>query len=185
MKILREYNKYEDYVSHQKEKTLNHQRREDWLKNREERIQMFYNHFERVKNVFNAGRALCVCARMGEEVEALRKHGMGAIGIDLVPYLPWVIEGDAHSIPFEDNEFDFVFSNSFDHSIVPDVFVAEMLRVLKIDGFGVLHLQVTEDVDVYAENTITNPYDVASYFEICQVYKLEDDIYNYEILFKK
>ena len=110
---------------------------------------------------------------------------MDAIGIDIVAYPPLVIEGDAHSIPFENNEFDFVFSNSFDHSITPDIFLGEIKRVLKPDGVGMLHLQLTEEVDVYAENIITNPWEIAKKVGYAGIFKLEDDIYNCEIIFQK
>jgi len=65
---------------------------------------------------------------------------MDAIGIDIVPYEPYVILGDIHNAPFEDASVDFVFTNIFDHSIYPQKFISEMQRVLKPGGHVLMHL---------------------------------------------
>ena len=115
---------------------------------------------------------------------------MDAIGIDIVDYPPLVIYGDAHDIPFKHETFDFVFSNSLDHSIYPTKYLCEMQRVLKVGGYGLLHLQLTEDVDEYAENIYTDEKPIIEKLELlkCKIVKnieITDICYNREIVFKK
>jgi SAM-dependent methyltransferase len=82
----------------------------------------------------NPPRALCLGARMGEEVSALRDIGFDAIGIDLIPNPPLVIEGDFHDIKFEDNYFNFVYTNSIDHGFDLEKMFKEATRVLMPSG---------------------------------------------------
>jgi len=187
MKIIRDYNNYQTYLDHQKVKSLNPKRIETWLKEWEPKVDMFLEHFQRNKK-YLGGKALGICARTGQEIEALNRMGCDAIGIDIVPYPPLVLEGDAHEIPFPTNTFDFVFSNSLDHSCMPNIFLSEMQRVLKVGGYGLLHLQLTEDVDKYAENIILNEKSVIELLtdvEIIKVRTIKDICYNKEIVFKK
>ena len=65
-----------------------------------------------------------------------------AIGIDIVEQLPHVIKGDIHDIPFDDNTFDFVFTNIFDHSIYPEKFISEIERILKPNGYCLIQLEI-------------------------------------------
>ena len=187
MQIIREYLNYDNYVKHQKVKSLNAKRIKKWLnEDWQPRVDMFIEHFKRNKK-YLSGRALGICARTGQEIEALNILGLDAIGIDLVAYPPIVIQGDAHDLPFEDNEFDFVFSNSLDHSIYPEIFLAEMQRVLKTGGYGMLHLQITDDVDIYAENIILDHRTVISLLsaEVVEDREIVDICYNREIIFRK
>jgi len=187
MKIIRDYNNYQTYLDHQKVKSLNPKRIETWLKEWEPKVEMFTDHFKRNEK-YLGGKALGICARTGQEIAAMKILGMDAIGIDIVDYPPLVIKGDAHDLPFKDNEFDFVFSNSLDHSIYPETFLKEMQRVLKVGGYGLLHLQLTEDVDKYAENIILNDKSVIELLtdvEIIKVRTIKDICYNKEIVFKK
>jgi len=135
---------------------------------------MFLNHFKRNKSYLTeGGRALGICARTGQEIKALNQLGMDAIGIDIVAYPPLVVFGDAHKLPFKAKQFDFVFSNSLDHSIYPRLFINEMLRVLKTNGYGMLHLQITDKVDEYAENIILDEKAVISFIKILNELKGE------------
>ena len=190
MKVLRKYDKYKDYIAHQKVKSTNKDWRRRWLTSEwDSKVQMFYSHFKRVKKYLKPqGRALGICARTGQEIEALNRLGMYAIGVDIVPQPPLVELGDAHHLPHNCNTFDFVFSNSLDHSIYPEVFLNEMRRVLKTTGFGMLHLQLTEEVDAYAENIVVDPDTVIEKMNNVKIYEsrpLEDKTYNWEIIFKK
>lgn len=55
-------------------------------------------------------KVMCIGARMGQEVVAFKEIGVAdAIGIDLVPALPLVIQGDVHHHPFADSTFEFEF----------------------------------------------------------------------------
>jgi len=190
MNVSREYEDYQRYLDHQKEKSEDPKRVKKWLNEEwNQKIDMFTKIFKKNEEYLtDGGKALGVCARTGQEVVALNNLGMDAIGIDIAPHPPLVIEGDAHNIPFEDDEFDFVFSNSFDHSIYPDKFVSEMERVLKPGGYGLLHLQLTKKVDNYAENIITSEAPVIALLTnsiICKNEDLKRQCYNKEIVFRK
>lgn len=190
MKVLRDYKNYEDYIRHQKEKSLDPKRVEKWL-NEEwtPKVKMFKEIFDSNKEYLKKdGKALGICARTGQEIVALQELGMDAIGIDIAPHPPLVVQGDAHDLSFEDGEFDFVFSNSFDHSIYPDKFLSEMQRVLKSGGYGLLHLQLTKNVDNYAENVIVEDNGVVDLLNNSEVVKRENikgACYNREIVFRK
>ena len=147
-------NKYADYISLQKEKTTDPKRREKWL-NQEWDLKL--NGFERIfrENISVIGRkCLCIGARTGQEVQALINLGKEAVGIDLVPCEPLVIEGDFHDLSFEDESFDFVFSNVFDHALYPDKFLQEINRVLSSTGVAILHLQTGGFNDKYGVHDI-------------------------------
>lgn len=166
VKHLKHYKYYDDYLNHQMEKTCDSERREKWTTTEwDMKIKLFTNIFEKYPDVISPGkRALCLCARMGQEVVALENMGLKAIGIDLVPNLPHVIEGDIHKLEFEDETFDFIFSNSFDHSLYPDIFVKEMERVLLRGGHSLVQFQFGE-TDEYAETEIHNIDSVIPLYE--------------------
>ena len=89
------YDKYDDYVSHQKIKTLDPKRREEWIKEWNDKVSIFSSIFnEHINIIRSCSKALCVCARVGHEVKALQDIGLDSIGIDLVPFDPYVIFGD-------------------------------------------------------------------------------------------
>jgi SAM-dependent methyltransferase len=190
MKVTREYEDYQLYLDHQKEKSDDPKRVKKWLNEEwDQKIKMFTKIFESNSAYLTAGgKALGICARTGQEVVALNNLGLDAIGVDIAPHPPLVIEGDAHDLPFEDNEFDFVFSNSFDHSIYPAKFISEMERVLKPGGYGLLHLQLTKKVDDYAENIITSEDPVISLLtdsKVCKNKNIKGSCYNKELVFEK
>ena len=190
MEVIRSYENYGDYLLHQKEKSLDPKRVNKWLSEEwEPKVKMFKAVFSRNKQYLKInGKALGICARTGQEILALQELGMDAIGVDIAPHPPLVIQGDAHDLPFEDSIFDFVFSNSFDHSIYPDKFLSEMQRVLKSGGYGILHLQLTKNVDNYAENIILDDspvIELLKFSEVIKREKLSDSCYNREIVFIK
>ncbi|GER44731.1 S-adenosyl-L-methionine-dependentmethyltransferases superfamily protein [Striga asiatica] len=153
------YTSYEAYISRQLNKTLNPRLRKIWTtRDWERKIRVFAAFFEHLKNknlLSNSSRALCVGARTGQEVEALRRVGVfGSIGIDLVPAPPLVVHGDFHSQPFGDASFDFEFSNVFDHALYPDRFVEEIERTLKPRGVCVLHVALSTRSDKYSANDL-------------------------------
>lgn len=193
MKIIREYDNYENYVSHQKEKTLDPVRREKWLSDEwDEKVIMFTELFKRRQNVIsNCKKAICLCARTGQEVVAMKNLGIDAIGVDLVPCEPLVVEGDIHNLAFKEGEFGLAFCNSFDHSLYPEKMLSEMQRVICSGGYGILHLQLLEHVDKYAENIVTNASQVIEYLRDSKVVISESlrgvpfATYHWEVIFKK
>lgn len=89
------------------------------------------------QQVETAGRsALCLAARLGGEVRALRRLGAFAVGVDLNPgdANRWVLPGDFHVLDFPDNSVDIVFTNSLDHALDVERVAREVRRVLKPDG---------------------------------------------------
>jgi len=169
MKLLKDYDSYDDYVDHQKEKTLDPVRRKKWLG---EEWDLKLNGFSYIfgntcKNILEEGMsALCIGARTGQEVVALKNLGLDAIGIDLVECEPHVVLGDMHDLDYDDNSFDFVFTNVFDHSLYPSEMISEVERVLKIGGYFLLQMQVSQEIDDYAENEIQSvDDDIVTLFE--------------------
>jgi len=173
MKLLKEYEKYDDYLEHQKEKTLDPVRRKKWLG---EEWDLKLNGFSYIfgntcQNILEEGmNALCIGARTGQEVVALKNLGIDAIGIDLVECPPHVVFGDMHDLSYDDNSFDFVFTNVFDHSLFPEKLISEVERVLKVGGYFLLQMQVHQEIDDYAENEIDSvDTDIAPLFKHSQI----------------
>ncbi|KAK1383851.1 Methyltransferase type 11 [Heracleum sosnowskyi] len=136
-----------------------------------------------------AEKALCVGARVGQEVEALKRVGVSdSVGIDLVPYPPLVIQGDFHNQPFENETFDFEFSNVFDHALYPYKFVAEIERTLKAGGICVLHVAVSRRSDKYSANDLYNVRGLKALFrksDCVRVRKVDGFGLDTELVFRK
>ena len=192
MKMVNRHGTYQDYVDKQKEKTLDPVRIAKWQGVEWEiKLEGFRDLFRRnaafVKNKTNA---VCLGARTGQEVCALRESGIEAIGIDLVAFPPYTVEGDIHDLGFSEGEFDLVFTNSFDHALYPAKFVSEMERVCQTDGHIIVNLQIKMPVDDYCENSIHDPRSVSEMFVNSTVVEAREihntfDGMNYEFVFKK
>ncbi|XP_071709335.1 uncharacterized protein [Rutidosis leptorrhynchoides] len=153
------YTSYDNYIQHQLRKTNNPKLRKIWTtRDWDRKIRVFTQFFMDLKHknlLSNSSKALCVGARVGQEVEALKRVGVwDSIGLDLVPYPPLVIQGDFHSQPFDKETFDFEFSNVFDHALYPKKFVGEIQRTLKAGGICVLHVAVSRRSDKYSANDL-------------------------------
>ena len=168
MKKMHSYDEYQQYLDHQKVKTLDPQRRKKWL-NQEWDLKVggFKGIFSSLEDILQPGQsALCIGARTGQEVMALRELDIDAVGIDIVPHEDLVLEGDMHNLQFDDSSFDFVFSNVFDHSLYPEKMISEMERVLKTNGHCMIQFQINIPSDEYSENEIESiDHDVLSLFE--------------------
>ena len=141
-----DYKDYEDYLFRQLRSRNNPEKIAKKISKRKRRIKWFNERFSVLDGyVIKGSKALCLGARLGEEVEVLRDRGFAAVGIDLVGYPPLVIAGDFHKIPFKDNSFDFIYSNSVDHVFDIEKFSSEVNRVLKKGGYVLFHL-LAEDV---------------------------------------
>ncbi|KVH88947.1 uncharacterized protein LOC112501494 [Cynara cardunculus var. scolymus] len=159
LKIRPGYTSYDNYIHHQLRKTTNPKLRKIWTtRDWDRKIRVFTQFFSDLKHkklLTNSSKALCVGARVGQEVEALKRVGVwDSIGLDLVPYPPLVIQGDFHRQPFDDETFDFEFSNVFDHALYPEKFVGEIQRTLKIGGICVLHVALSRRSDKYSTNDL-------------------------------
>ena len=194
MKKARNYKEYSDYIEFQSEKTKNPEKRQKWL-NEEWNLKLdgFKMEFSKFGNALGKDtKALCIGARTGQEVVALKEIGVeDAIGIDIVPHPPHVIEGDMHNLDFEDETFDFIYTNVIDHSVDPEKMMAEMERVLKVGGHIFLQCQFGINQDKYTETIIESPiYDIltltnTTFCAICQPMKQNFAGMNFEYVFVK
>ncbi|XP_042497448.1 uncharacterized protein LOC122076194 [Macadamia integrifolia] len=153
------FNSYDMYIQHQLDKTLNPKLRQVWTtRDWERKIQVFARFFTDLKQknlLSDDSKALCIGARVGQEVAALQRIGVSdSIGMDLVPYPPLVVTGDFHNQPFGNESFDFEFSNVFDHAVYPSKFVGEIERTLKPGGICVLHVALSRRSDKYSANDL-------------------------------
>ena len=186
------YDNYQKYLDHQKEKTTDPERIKKWM-NEEWNIKYegFQEVFVRNKSfLIDKTNAICLGARTGQEVKVLRDMGINAIGIDLVAFPPYTINGDIHNLEQQDSSYDFVFTNIFDHSLYPEKFCYEMERVCKSSGIVMVHIQLGIDGDKYSENIINNPDFIINNFknsDICQSKSIKNsfDCMNWELIFKK
>ncbi|KAK7369284.1 hypothetical protein VNO80_11320 [Phaseolus coccineus] len=159
LRIRPGYSSYDAYIQRQLNKTLNPRLRKIWTtRDWDRKIPVFARFFEDLKEkklLHKGSKALCVGARVGQEVEALRRVGVrDSMGMDLVPYPPLVVKGDFHNQPFDNGTFDFEFSNVFDHALYPERFVAEIERTLKPNGVCVLHVALSRRADKYSANDL-------------------------------
>lgn len=157
---IRQYENYEEYVAHQKSKAPHgsdlhialSKGGSKWDDDCEGFRRIFTEHQELLDC---RKKALCLGARTGQEVFVLQELGLtDTIGIDLNDDPPLVIEGDVHDVPFEDNSFDFVFSNIFDHVLYPEKFVSEIERVLSPGGYCMLHVDSAPQSDPWNANIL-------------------------------
>ncbi|KAH7670687.1 24-methylenesterol C-methyltransferase protein [Dioscorea alata] len=193
LKIRPGYTSYDAYIKHQLNKTLNPHLRRVWTtRDWDRKVRVFSLFFSDLKSqslLSNSSKALCIGARMGQEVAALRAIGVvSAIGMDLVPNPPLVVAGDFHSQPFPDSSFDFEFSNVFDHALYPDRFAAEIERTLRPSGVCVLHVTIKHKGDKYSANDLSGIDGVVMLFkrmEVVRVREVDGFGLDTEIVFKK
>lgn len=133
MKSNKHYKDYQAYLQHQIDGNKNQSKKDRADKVRQERIDCFKKVFEKLK-LPKESKALFIGARWGEEVIAGQDLYAECIGMDLVPFPPLVEEGDMHELKYEDERFDFVYSNVIDHSYDMKKVFDEMGRVLKPGG---------------------------------------------------
>lgn len=135
----REYKDYEEYVTHQKSKLA----LITWLDKYDVDYRKALN--ERLIKLgmgFKGKNVLCLAARTGTEVKSFIDQGAFAVGIDLNPGEgnKHVVHGDFHNIQFPNDSADFVFSNSFDHSLEPEKMITEIRRILKPTGTLIMEI---------------------------------------------
>lgn len=187
------YSSYDAYIQRQLNKTLNPKLREIWTtRDWDRKIQVFSIFFDNLKRenlLKNSSKALCIGARVGQEVEALKRVGVtDSVGIDLVPYPPLVMKGDFHNQPFENETFDFEFSNVFDHALYPHKFVGEIERTLRAGGICVLHVAVSRRSDKYSANDLYNVRGLKALFRVSdcvRVRKVDGFGLDTEVVFRK
>lgn len=129
----RSYDDQETYIRHQAIKyEIVSESLEQHFQERLESFKKMFAFLEQEK-----GKSiLCLGARDGSEVKALRDLGLLAIGIDLnyKQKCPYVHFGDFHNIPYPAACFDYVYTNTLDHMADPRKLFAEIHRILKPEG---------------------------------------------------
>ena len=97
------------------------------------------------------------------------------------------------NIPFKDNEFDFIFTNFLDHSLYPKKLFKEVRRVLKINGYFLIHIYIGMDLDNYSTLNFINENQIKKLtkdFKIIKIYNTDTKSrlffgMNKEFFFKK
>lgn len=189
---LNKHQEYNNYLKHQKNKTTDPKKIKKWL---EEEWDVKYKGFHEIFNrnkkyICNKKNAICLGSRTGQEVKALIDLGINAIGLDLVAFPPYTIEGDIHNIDKLSNSIELIFTNIMDHSLFPDKFCSEMERICKSNGHIIIHLQKGIEGDLYSENIINDPEVILNFFKISKVkesraIKNSFDMMNWEIILQK
>ncbi|KAK1271393.1 hypothetical protein QJS04_geneDACA004210 [Acorus gramineus] len=177
LRVRRNYSTYDAYLHIQLNKTLNPSLRHLWTtRDWDRKVRVFSSFFRdllRLNLLIPSSRCLCVGARVGQEVQALISVGVpDAIGIDLVASPPLVVEGDFHRQPFEDERFDFEFSNVFDHALYPERFVAEIERTLKVGGIAAVHVAIGRRGDKYSANDLFSVDGLVGLFRVSEVVRV-------------
>lgn len=166
LRIHRPGEPYASYLQRQKTKTTDPERIKKWQT--EEwgtKIEGFRRIFERHEGILSPGeKALCLGSRTGQEVVALQERGISAIGIDLVPFPPYTVEGDFHDLNYQEASVDIVFTNVFDHTPQPNLFIDEIERVLRGGGYAIVQLQLATRGDSFSENDVVNAKSVLNLF---------------------
>ncbi|KAK1564718.1 hypothetical protein Q3G72_010008 [Acer saccharum] len=193
LRIRHNYSSYNSYINRQLNKTLNPKLRKIWTtRDWDRKVRVFSGFFESLKRrrlLSNDSKALSIGARVGQEVAALKLVGVeDSVGIDLVPRPPLVVEGDFHAQPFDDETFDFEFSNVFDHALYPCKFVGEIQRTLKPGGVCVLHVALSRRADKYSANDLYSVEPLVELFngsDLLQVNKVDGFGLDTEVVFRK
>lgn len=187
--------KHLDYIHHQKQKTTNPDKIKKWLEEEwDEKLNGFKEIFSQYDETFDKnGKCVGLGARTGQEIAALRDLGYDdSIGIDLVPFEPYTIEGDFHELPFENNSVSLVYSNAVDHVLNPLLWSQEIDRILRKGGYILFNLQIDMGQDEYSVFEIENIKSdlIDKYFSDYKIIKnnsIPQNVHamNWEILLKK
>jgi Methyltransferase domain len=147
----RDYENYEEYLTHQKLKLEELVKIKGGFSNFDifdYRVK-FYTRFRHLPKLLpREARILCCGARQGTEVDVLRDLGfLNARGIDLNPGPdnPLVSEGDMMRLAAPDNSLDLIYTNCVDHSFDLDAMVTEHARALKPGGYLLYDIAFNEE----------------------------------------
>ncbi|KAK4440748.1 hypothetical protein Salat_0409700 [Sesamum alatum] len=120
------------------------------------------------KNLLQSNaRALCVGERSASAVLALRHLGFfNAFGVDRHPFFSLLKRRFVYELEFEDNHFDFVFSEDVDRVSVPALLVLEIERVLRPGGTGAM---LVGGRQVYSGGLVRSATPIASFLKSSDV----------------
>jgi len=142
----RKYKNYDKYLSHQSKKLdigIKKKIKKFMSGYFDKNTKSFRKRIECFKQYINGDDVLCLGARLGSEVCAFRELGFkNSIGIDLNPgdNNKYVIKGDFHKMPFDDNSFDCIYSNCIDHAWNLRDLSKETYRVLRKNGMLIFEI---------------------------------------------
>lgn len=194
---VKDYKQYKDYVDDQCEKTLRVKKSQRRFNKKVGQFQKRFRVLKKDNLIQENHKALCLGARLGEEVQALINLGVNAVGVDLVANLPLVIKADFHALPQKKQSQDVVYTNAFDHIFNPDAFIENIIRVLKDDGILIIDIFLGDSMigskEVYSvdnEDDIVNLFCNKYKLQLVTVYKNLPSLYkkkhiNYQFVFKK
>jgi SAM-dependent methyltransferase len=111
----------------------------DW-RNKVDSFALVFSDLMKAEILHSGDKALLIAAGGGQGVLALKEIGVDSLGVDLVPSLPLVLQGNLHRLPFPPDTFDFVFSNPLQSSAFSEDVFSEMERTLKPGGFAVIQI---------------------------------------------
>lgn len=136
------YQSYRGYLEHQASKLANQDFHDRLAARKHVRRQRFRDSFRGCAELAGRHVVLCLGARLGSEVAALRDLGHFAVGIDLNPGAAnqFVLHGDFHVLTFPPQSVDAVFTNALDHAWEIDTVIHEVARVLRPDGVFIADL---------------------------------------------
>lgn len=195
----RQYKDYDEYMNHQREKTANEEMMDPIIQRKEIREKKFYEYFDNsgIKDMLpptDATRFLCLGARLGGEVRALRTMGYKqSLGVDLCPLALEVLQADFHHLPFKNETFSGVYSNSLDHCYDLKAVLNEADRILKPGGYIVLNLGINAGMGEYESVVIESPDEITSLLPDYEVVRSESKEFqldnhgglNYELILRK
>jgi hypothetical protein len=171
MKQGKTYSNYDEYIKHQASKARSKKIRDELKNAREYRVKWFKEQFKSMELSFGS-RVLCLGARFGEEVEALRFLGVPAIGLDIDPFLPYVVPGDMNDLS-KYNHVQTIYTNATDHCWDVKAFIQGITKALKNDGhliihhgFGIGEFETWSPDNVEEFKTFLGDYDIVKEYAI-------------------
>jgi len=171
----REQTSYESYIAKQIEKTSNPSVIQALQNDADVRFLRFKEYFEACGLLEFMPPApdsfvLCLGARLGGEVRALRELGYErSIGVDLHPLSDLVEVGDFQNLKYDDCSFNGVYSNSLDHCYDLKTVLSEAERVLKPEGIMIFNLGMRAGMGEYETIIIESPEEVTKRLPNCDV----------------
>jgi len=143
----RKYKNYAEYLAHQVRKVKKKGTLPRFKKRFSKRYSIIHARIKKLTEGLEKGIALCLGARLGEEVKSFLDLGFEhSIGVDLHPGPdnPYVVEGDFHHLKFEDKNFSIVYTNSIDHVFNLNQVIEECSRVLEDHGIVIIEMSKSE-----------------------------------------
>ncbi|KAK6935666.1 Methyltransferase type 11 [Dillenia turbinata] len=129
---------------------------------------------------------LCLDSLNGLDVLALREIGvLDSIGVSKIASPPLVVSRKPSRLPFDDESFDFEFSDvsDLDRSNNPVIFASEAARTLKSGGYFVAH---TMAKDTYSLNSFLDLFNCCRFIRSREIDNLDSPVLRvHEIIIKK